>query len=200
MTPDAVRIDRIARLEKIKATAAALQAAESVRFDSPKQRSVGGRYPSRRDLAADCRSARSGPARYPRLQAARRLGVARALWFDLPETSRLLVAGEISEYVATLGSDRVAAFGRQHQTRCGREDHRRWDFPMGPRSAAACARRYAMRPIPTDMSNEAGPNGRTVGSTSKGRLWWRRLYAAPVGGPLVGGDPHRRRFDGYLRS
>jgi hypothetical protein len=30
--PDAVRIDRIARLEKIKATAAALQAAESVRF------------------------------------------------------------------------------------------------------------------------------------------------------------------------
>ena len=30
--PGAVRIDRIARLEKIKAAAAALQAAESVRF------------------------------------------------------------------------------------------------------------------------------------------------------------------------
>ena len=30
-------------------------------------------------------------------EAARRLGVARALWFDLPETYRLLVIGEISE-------------------------------------------------------------------------------------------------------
>ena len=30
--PDAVRIDRIARLEKIKSAAAALQMAESVRF------------------------------------------------------------------------------------------------------------------------------------------------------------------------
>jgi hypothetical protein len=37
-------------------------------------------------------------------------------------------------------------------------------------------------------------------ATSKGRLWWRRLYAAPVGGPLVGGDPHRRRFDGHVRK
>ena len=36
--------------------------------------------------------------------------------------------------------------------------------------------------------------------TSKGRLWWRRLYAAPVGGPLVGGDPHRRHFEGHLRK
>jgi hypothetical protein len=37
-------------------------------------------------------------------------------------------------------------------------------------------------------------------ASSKGRLWWRRLYAAPFGGPLVGGDPHRRRFDGHLRK
>jgi len=29
--------------------------------------------------------------------AARRLGMARALWFELPETYRLLVTGEVSE-------------------------------------------------------------------------------------------------------
>jgi hypothetical protein len=34
--------------------------------------------------------------------AARRLEMARALWFDLPQTYRLLVAGEISDYVASL--------------------------------------------------------------------------------------------------
>ena len=48
-------------------------------------------------------------------------------------------------------------------------------------------------PVPADLA-------RDLLSTSKGRVWWRRLYAAPVGGPLVGGDPHRRRFDGYLRK
>jgi hypothetical protein len=41
---------------------------------------------------------------------------------------------------------------------------------------------------------------RDILATSKGRLWWRRLYAAPEGGPLVGGDPFRRRFDGFLRK
>jgi hypothetical protein len=31
-------------------------------------------------------------------------------------------------------------------------------------------------------------------------LWWRRLSTAPESGPLAGGDPHRRQFDGYLRK
>ena len=48
-------------------------------------------------------------------------------------------------------------------------------------------------PLPTDLARE-------VLASSKGRLWWRRLYAAPFGGPLVGGDPHRRRFDGHLKK
>jgi Domain of unknown function (DUF222) len=47
-------------------------------------------------------------------------------------------------------------------------------------------------PLPADIA-------RDVLATSKGQLWWRRLYAAPVGGPLAGGDPGRRRFDGHLR-
>ena len=48
-------------------------------------------------------------------------------------------------------------------------------------------------PLPADLA-------RDILATSKGRLWWRRLYASPVGGPLAGGDPRRRRFDGYLGS
>jgi hypothetical protein len=48
-------------------------------------------------------------------------------------------------------------------------------------------------PLPADLA-------RDLLATSKGRLWWRRLYAAPFGGPLAGGDPHRRNFDGQLRK
>ena len=39
-------------------------------------------------------------------------------------------------------------------------------------------------------------------TTSQGRKWWRRLFTASYGerssGPLVGGDPTRRCFDGWL--
>jgi Domain of unknown function (DUF222) len=40
-------------------------------------------------------------------------------------------------------------------------------------------------------------------TTSRGRKWWRRLFTAPPEesnrrGPLVGGDPNRRYFDGWL--
>jgi hypothetical protein len=48
-------------------------------------------------------------------------------------------------------------------------------------------------PLPADLACD-------LLATSRGRLWWRRLYAAPFGGPLVGGDRKRRHFDGYLRK
>jgi hypothetical protein len=35
-------------------------------------------------------------------------------------------------------------------------------------------------------------------ATTGGRRWWRRLFTAPDGGPLIGCDPRRRRFDGVL--
>jgi len=46
-------------------------------------------------------------------------------------------------------------------------------------------------PLPAELA-------RDLLATSKGKLWWRRLYAAPAGGPLVGGDPYRRHFDSHL--
>jgi Domain of unknown function (DUF222) len=302
---DAARVDRIARLEKIKSAAAALQMAESVRFAQSQVEA---------QLAADVHPDKIGRGIADQLglashisgfEAARRLGIARALWFDLPETYRLLVGGQISEYVASL----VVSETRHLDARTRREVDAKISAAgisqMGPRSAAACARRHAyeadpegyvqrgrterknrrvtLRPAPDTMSvlsgylpaeqgvaclkslrdqtdalkaagdprcrdqimadtlaerltgqahaadvnaevqivmgldalldannqttaelNGYGPLpadlARDLMTTSKGKLWWRRLYAAPVGGPLVGGDPHRRHFDGYLRK
>ena len=76
---DAARIDRIARLEKIKAAAAALQMAESVRFAQSQAEA---------QLAADVHPDKIGrgiadqlglACRVSGFAAARRLGVARAL-------------------------------------------------------------------------------------------------------------------------
>ena len=141
--PDAVRIDRIARLEKIKAAAAALQWAESVRFAQSQAEA---------QLAADVHPDKIGRGIADQLglacklsgfEAARRLGVARALWFDLPETYRLLVAGDISEYVAS----RVVTETRHLDPSTRRHVDAKITAAgichMGPRSAAACARRHA---------------------------------------------------------
>jgi hypothetical protein len=302
---DAVRIDRIARLEKIKAAAAALQMAESVRFAQSQADA---------QLAADVHPDRIGrgiadqlglACRMSGFAAARRLRVARALWFELPETYRLLVAGEISEYVASLVVTETWHLDPTARHEVDAKITAAGIAQMGPRSAAACARTYAyeadpqgyvqrgrterknrrvtLRPAPDTMSllsgyvpaeqgvaclkalrdqtdavkatgdprcrdqimadtlvervtgqaNAADVNAelqivmpldalldandhraaeldgygplpadlaRDLLLTSKGRLWWRRLYAAPVGGPLVGGDPHRRHFEGHLRK
>ena len=48
-------------------------------------------------------------------------------------------------------------------------------------------------PLPADIAGD-------ILATSTGRVWWRRPYAAPEGGPLAGGDPDRRQFDGHLRK
>jgi hypothetical protein len=303
--PDAARIDRIARLEKLKAAAAALQAAESVRF---------ARSQAVAQLAAAIHPDKIGRGIADQLglackisgfEAARRLKLARALWFEMPDTYRLLTAGEISEYVASLvvtETRHLDATTRRHVD--GKLAAARIS-EMGPRSAAACARQHAyeadregyvqrgrterkhrrvnLRPAPDTMSFlsgylpaeqgvaclkalrdhtdgvkaagdprcrdqimadtlverltgqataadvntelqivmpidallDAGDSAaaelecygplpadlaRDILATSKGRLWWRRLYAAPVGGPIVGGDPLRRHFDGFLKK
>ncbi len=305
VVPDAARVDRIARLEKIKAAAAALQMAESVRFAQSQ---------AERQLAADVHPDKIGRGIADQLglachvsgfEAARRLGIARALWFDLPGTYRLLVGGQISEYVASLVVTETRHLDAATRREVDAKITAAGISQMGPRSAAACARRHAyeadpegyvqrgrterknrrvtLRPAPDTMSVLSGylpaeqgvaclkslrdqtdalkaagdprcrdqimadtlverltgqaqaddvnvevqivmgldalldannqtpaeldgygplPAGlaRDLMTTSKGRLWWRRLYAAPVGGPLVGGDPHRRHFDGHLRK
>jgi hypothetical protein len=46
-------------------------------------------------------------------------------------------------------------------------------------------------PLPAELARE-------IVASSQGRKWWRRLFTSPPGGPIVGGDPNRRHFDGWL--
>ena len=98
----ATRIGRIAALEKIKAAAAAAQAAEIVSFaraQVAEQQSAGVDYRRLGRGIGDQvgMATRTGP-----WQGARKLTIARDLWHELPGCFGLLAAGEISEHVAAL--------------------------------------------------------------------------------------------------
>ena len=75
--------------------------------------------------------------------AARRLGMARALWFELPETYRLLVTGEVSEYVASLVVTETRHLDANTRREVDGKICASGVAQMGPRSAAACARKHA---------------------------------------------------------
>jgi Domain of unknown function (DUF222)/HNH endonuclease len=98
--PDAVRIDRIARLEKLRAATAALQVAESVRFaQSQVAEQMAARvHPEQigRGIAQQIGLA----CRISPVTAARRLNTARALWCELPHTYSQLIAGDLHERIA----------------------------------------------------------------------------------------------------
>jgi hypothetical protein len=145
---DAARVDRIARLEKIKAAAAALQMAESVRF---------ARSQAEQQLAADVHPDKIGRGIADQLglacqvsgfEAARRLGVVRTLWFDLPGTYRLLVGGQISEYVASLVVTETRHLDAATRREVDAKISAAGISQMGPRSAAACARKHAYEADP----------------------------------------------------
>jgi Domain of unknown function (DUF222) len=99
---DAVRIDRIGLLEQLTAAIAAVQVAESVRFaqSQVEAQQAAGWDPEKvgrgvaDQIALACRTSPT--------EGSRRLGVARALWFDLPQTFDLLTRGRISDYAGRL--------------------------------------------------------------------------------------------------
>ena len=97
---DAARIDRMARLEKLRAVTAAVQAAESVKFAQSQvaEQLAAEVYPDAigRGIAEQIGLAcRISPS-----VAARRLATARAWWFELPNTYRQLSSGGLSEPIA----------------------------------------------------------------------------------------------------
>jgi hypothetical protein len=57
--------------------------------------------------------------------------------------------------------------------------------------SARCAEVTGFGPVPSGIV-------RDLLADTAGQAWWRRLFAMPEGGPLVGGDAKRRRFDGWL--
>ena len=97
-------------------------------------------------------------------EAARRLGVARVLWFGLPGTYRLLVAGEISEYVASMVVTETRHLDAETKGEVDGKIIAAGISQMGLRSAAACARKHAYQRIRRATCSADGPNRRTVES------------------------------------
>ena len=140
---DAVRIDRIARLEKLRAVTAALQLAETVRFGQSQTAAQLARKVHPREIGAGIADQIGLACGLSAFQGGRRLGAARALWFDLPQTFAALTAGDLSERVA----EAVV-----HETRHLEHDLRQQVdaqvitagiTEMGLWAATACAKKYA---------------------------------------------------------
>ena len=142
-TSDAARIDRIARLEKLRAVTAALQAAESVRFA---QSQVA------EQLAADVHPDAIGrgiaeqiglACRISPFTAARRLNTARAWWFELPDTYHQLITGDLSERVAETVVSETRHLDPDMRRQVDEQLKAAGIAGMGFKAATACARKTA---------------------------------------------------------
>ena len=145
---DADRIDRVAALEALRASVAALQAAESVRFAKSQTAEQMTRDVHPRDIGRGVVEQIALARRISPYWAARQLGSARAWWFDLPKTYAALTAGELSERVAeavvTETRHLDAAARRQVDAALGRAS-----LPtLEARRAIALARRHAYEADP----------------------------------------------------
>jgi uncharacterized protein DUF222 len=145
---DADRIDRLDRLERARAAIAAVQAAEMVRFA---QSQVA------QQLAADVHPKRIGQGTADQIalacrvspwEGSRRLGVARALWFDLPQTYAQLTRGRLSERVAEHVVAETRHLGAEQRKAVDAAVNAAGIEKMGVRAAADCARKHAYEADP----------------------------------------------------
>jgi Domain of unknown function (DUF222) len=140
---DADRIDRIGRLEKLRSVTAALQVAESVRFAKSQvaEQLAAHVHPDKigRGIAEQIGLAcRISPA-----TAARRLTTARALWHELPDTYRQLIAGELSERLAEAVVAETRHLDSELRRQVDAQLAARGISEMGFKAAVACIRTAA---------------------------------------------------------
>jgi hypothetical protein len=165
---DASRIDRIARLEKLRAATAALQAAESVRFA---QSQVEEQLAANIDPEAIGRgiAEQTGLAcRISPATAARRLNTARALWFELPDTYSQLVAGELHERVTEAVVSETRHLDAEKRRQVDEQLKSAGISRMGFKAATACIRKTAYEADPqgyvqrgrTERKHRASASGR----------------------------------------
>lgn len=174
---DAGRIDRIRLLEHIKAAAAAAQAAETVAFKDSQlaaQRAAG--VPARErgnGIGSQIALARQESP----YKAARLMGLASALVFEMPYTLEQLRSGAISEWRATIVVRETACLSRDDrgivdQRLRGRlgalsdgqvaAETRRHAYQLDPAAAVARARKaveercVTLRPAPDTMTYLTG--------------------------------------------
>ena len=145
---DADRVDRLDRLERVRAAIVAVQAAETVRFA---QSQVA------QQLAADVHPQRIGQGiadqialacRVSPWEGSRRLGVARALWFDLPQTYAQLTCGSLHERVAEHVVNETRHLGAEQRRAVDAAVNAAGIEKMGVRAAAQCARKHAYEADP----------------------------------------------------
>ncbi|MFT3872642.1 MAG: DUF222 domain-containing protein [Nocardioides sp.] len=154
--PDAVRIEQLALLERVKAATAAAQARITDTFAASQreqQRAAG--VPARR-LGRGIGDQVALACALPASQGSRRLGLAAALTREMPHTQVLLTGGEISEWTATLLVRETACLTREGRGRvdallCATrlDDHGNLIQPpvtsMTPRRVVAAAQAAAAR-------------------------------------------------------
>jgi Domain of unknown function (DUF222) len=142
-TGDAARIDRIARLERLRAVTAALQAAESVRFAQSQvaEQIAAEVHPDAigRGIAEQIGLA----CRISPFAAARRLNTARTLWFELPDTYSQLVAGELHERVAETVVTETRHLNPEKRRQVDEQLKTAGIAQMGLKAATACTRKAA---------------------------------------------------------
>jgi hypothetical protein len=145
---DAARIDRIARLEQLRAVTAALQAAECVRFAQSQvaEQLAAKVHPERigRGIADQIALA----CKLSPYAGSRRLGLARALWFELPDTYTQLTAGQLSERVAEIVVSETRHLDARTRRDVDADIAAAGITEMGVRSAAACVRKHAYQADP----------------------------------------------------
>ena len=140
---DAVRIDRIARLEKLRAVTAALQLAETVRFGQSQTAAQLARDMHPREIGTGIADQIGLACQLSAFQGGRRLGAARALWFDLPQTFAALTAGDLSERVAEAVVHETRHLEHDLRQRVDQEVITAGITEMGLWAATACVKKYA---------------------------------------------------------
>ena len=136
-------VDQVAVLERLRAAVAAAQAATMVRFARARVERQLAEDVHPRDVGRGVAEEIALACRVSPTVGARRLGSARAWWFDLPHTYAALALGLLSEQTA----DAVVAETRHLDADTRRSvDTRLRDADLaglGVKEAAALARRYA---------------------------------------------------------
>jgi hypothetical protein len=140
---DATWVDRIARLEQLRAATAAAQMAMMVAFARSQVAAQISQDVHPRQIGRGIGAQLGLACRISSFHGARRLGTARALWFDLPHSYDALAAGMLSERVV----EHVVAATRHLDAPTRRavdaRIHAAGINGMGEKQADACANKHA---------------------------------------------------------
>ena len=163
---DADRIDRLDRLERARSAVASVQVAETVRFarSQAKEQLAAGAHPKK--LGQGIADQIALACRLSPWEGSRRLNIAKALWFDLPQTYALLTSGELRERAAEHVVTETRHLDAEQRRTVDAKVATAKIARMGLRSAAASAPSTRTRRTRRASSNGAEPSGSTVGCRS----------------------------------